>query len=124
MTIVYIAIGGALGSVLRYLATVQAANLLGKSLPYGTFAVNIIGSFIMGIVIGYLAKTLPHSNELRSFLTIGLLGGFTTFSAFSLDAITLIERGETLQAGFYVLSSVIFAILAVFAGLYIIKCIN
>ena len=94
MTPLYIALGGAIGSVLRYFTSNYINSLIKIGFPAGTVTVNIIGSFAMGIIIGYLVKTLPHSNELRLFLTVGILGGFTTFSAFSLDAITLIERGN------------------------------
>ncbi len=121
MTPLYIAIGGAIGSVLRYFTSNYINSLFKVDFPAGTIAVNIIGSLEMGIIIGYLVKTLPHSNELRSFLTIGLLGGFTTFSAFSLDAITLIERGNTHLAFIYIALSVFVSIVALFIGLQITR---
>jgi len=121
MTLLYIASGGAIGAVLRYMFTIGSGHIFGVNFPYGTFIVNIIGSFLMGIVVGYLAKTLPHSMDLRAFLVIGLLGGFTTFSSFSLDVVVLFERGELLNATIYVAFSVIIAILALFAGLYVMR---
>lgn len=121
MILPYIAAGGAIGASLRYLITSRITQWMGVNFPYGTIAVNIIGSLLMGLLIGYFAKTLPHSNELRAFLSIGVLGGFTTFSAFSLDAVSLIERGALLQATAYIASSVLISILALFIGLYIIR---
>jgi CrcB protein len=121
MTIFYIALGGGIGAVLRHLLTSKASHIFGVAFPYGTIIVNIIGSCLMGILIGYLAKTLPHSMELRAFLAIGLLGGFTTFSAFSLDAVNMIERGQLSQAAIYVALSVFVSIVALFAGLYVMR---
>jgi CrcB protein len=121
MTLLYIAIGGAIGSVLRYLLMSKSANILGLSFPYSTLIINVIGSCLMGVLVGYMAKTLPHSNDLRAFAAVGVLGGFTTFSAFSLDAVTLLERGELAQASIYVVASVVLSILALFAGIMLIR---
>ena len=121
MILPYIAAGGAIGASLRYLVTSRITGFMGINFPYGTIFVNIAGSLFMGLLIGYFAKTLSHSNELRAFLSIGVLGGFTTFSAFSLDAASLIERGNMYQAAIYVVSSVLISILALFAGLYITR---
>jgi len=120
---VYIFIGGGIGSFLRYITTGFITRNLGVNFPYGTLAVNIIGSFLMGALIEYLVKTMPHSAEFRSFIVVGVLGGFTTFSAFSLDAITLFERGNMPLALFYVLTSVICSILAVFVGLMVVRAL-
>lgn len=121
MTILYIALGGGIGAVLRYLVTSQATHMLGTSFPYGTAIVNVTGSCLMGVLIGYFAKTLPHSMEMRSFLAVGVLGGFTTFSAFSLDAVNMIERGQVMQAVIYIGTSVILSIAALFVGLYLMR---
>jgi CrcB protein len=118
---IYVLIGGGIGSFLRYITSTLISRNFGTNFPYGTITVNIVGSFIMGLLIEYFTKTLPHSNELRAFLTVGILGGFTTFSAFSLDTILLIDRGNLPIAMVYVLSSVIFSILAVFAGMSLVK---
>ena len=121
LNLISIASGGAIGALLRHLLIVRATIIGGTAFPFGTLFVNVIGSFLMGVIIGYLVKTLPHSMELRSFLTVGLLGGFTTFSAFSLDTITLFERGAFTYATLYVLSSVVFSLLSVFCGLQLIR---
>ncbi len=121
MTLIYIAIGGAIGSVLRYLMMVKTTAIIGVNFPYGTMVVNIIGSLCMGLLIGYLSKTLPHSMELRAFLAIGVLGGFTTFSSFSLDIVTLIERGQMAQAATYSIASVVVSVIALFAGLHMFR---
>ena len=121
MLSVYIFIGGGIGSVLRCFLIAGFIRYSGNNFPYGTVAVNIIGSFLMGIIVGYLSRAVPDNIELRSFLVVGILGGFTTFSAFSFDIITLLQRGETTQALLYVISSVVFSVLAVFSGLTITK---
>jgi len=118
---IYIFIGGGIGSFFRYLLITYTSRQLGANFPYGTLFVNIIGCFLMGVLIEYLTKTLPHSMELRAFLAVGVLGGFTTFSAFAMDAITMFERGELSSAIIYALSSVVFSILAVFAGLMAVR---
>ncbi|MDA0781517.1 MAG: fluoride efflux transporter CrcB [Rickettsiales bacterium] len=118
---IYIAIGGAIGSVLRYFTSNYFNSVFKFGFPAGTLAVNVIGSLAMGLIIGYLVKTLPHSNEMRAFLTVGLLGGFTTFSAFSLDAVTLIQRGNISHAFIYIALSVIVSIMALFIGLQITR---
>ena len=117
----YVALGGGIGSFLRYLLGSSIYRHFGTNFPYGTFAVNIIGSFLMGVLIEYLTKTLPHSMELRAFLAVGLLGGFTTFSAFSLDSILLFERGDVFIALIYVTSSVVLSVLSVFIGMTTIR---
>lgn len=121
MLILYAAAGGAIGSALRYLTTVKIAQLMGIAFPYGTMFVNIFGSLIMGLLIGILTKTMPHSNEMRVFLAVGILGGFTTFSAFSLDVINLIENGNNAQAAVYAVCSVVLSIAAVFFGLFLAR---
>jgi CrcB protein len=118
---VYIFLGGGIGSLLRYLVNSNITRYAGAHFPYGTLAVNVVGSFAMGIIIEYFTKTLPNSNELRAFLTIGILGGCTTFSAFSLDSVILFERGEIWLACLYILASVLLSILAVFAGIILIR---
>ncbi len=116
-----IATGGALGAVLRHGVNVGLARLLGVGFPWGTLTVNIAGSFIMGLLIAVFAHLWSAPHEIKAFLTVGFLGGLTTFSAFSLDAVTLWERGEGLTAGLYVAGSVIFSLAALFAGLFIVR---
>ncbi len=110
-----VALGGALGASARYLTGLTAARLLGKGFPWGTLTVNILGSFLMGILV--VALLHLSANRFAPLLMTGLLGGFTTFSAFSLDAVTLYERGEITLAALYVLGSVVLSIGALFAGL-------
>jgi CrcB protein len=95
--------------------------LLGSAFPYGILAINVIGSTAMGLIAGWLAFKGGASAELRLFLTTGVLGGFTTFSAFSLDTALLVERGETALAAVYVGASVALSILGLFAGLWLIR---
>lgn len=121
MTLLYIAIGGAIGAVLRYLMMGLVTHLAGPGFPYSTLLVNVIGSFLIGVLIVYSMKTLPHSLAFRAFLIVGLLGGFTTFSTFALDVVTLLEKGAVLQALSYVLGSVMLAVIAVFAGISLTK---
>ena len=121
MQILLVAMGGAAGSVTRYLATLAAAQALGTQFPWGTLLVNIVGSFLMGLVIALGAHKLQLSNELRLALTTGFLGGFTTFSAFSLDFATLFERKDYALAALYLAGSVGLSILALFAALILVR---
>jgi len=115
MSVFYVAIGGALGAVGRYGAGLWLKSPPVAGFPWSTFSVNIIGSLCMGLVMGWLARTGP-SEPLRLFLAVGLLGGFTTFSAFSLDVFTLIERREILMAVMYAAGSVLAGLAAFFVG--------
>lgn len=116
-----VAAGGAIGACLRHLTGLAALRLLGPGFPWGTLAVNIVGSFAMGVFIELLARRLEASIELRLLIATGLLGGFTTFSAFSLDAVVLWERGELASAIGYIAASVILAIGALVAGLILTR---
>ena len=118
--VLQVAIGGAIGASLRYLAGVWVVRMLGHTpFPVAILLVNIAGSFLMGIFIGAAAhKGLTH---LSPFVATGILGGFTTFSAFSLEAVTLYERGDLTGAALYVALSVVLSILALFAGLWIAR---
>ncbi len=116
-----IAAGGAMGSVLRHYAGKAALTMLGNGFPYGTLFVNVFGSFIMGILVGLFAQTFNPSQEMRAFLTVGLLGGFTTFSSFSLDVVTLYERGEFASAALYVILSLVLSLAGIFAGLFLTR---
>ena len=110
-----VALGGALGASLRYLTGLGLTRALGHGFPYGTLAVNVVGSFLMGVVVVLAAERgLTHLSPL---VVTGLLGGFTTFSAFSLDAVTLWERGEVVTATAYVGASVALSIGALVLGL-------
>ncbi|MEL7200273.1 MAG: fluoride efflux transporter CrcB [Pseudomonadota bacterium] len=112
-----VALGGALGSALRYLSLEGARHIFGGGFPVGTLVVNIAGSCALGLLMGVIAMRTEPSHAWRLFVGVGLLSGFTTFSAFSLDAITLIERGSLAPAGLYMVGSVLLSALALFAGL-------
>ncbi len=112
-----VAAGGAMGASLRHLVNLATLRLFGPQFPWATLAVNIVGCFAMGLVIELVARKFGASEALRLFLATGVLGGFTTFSAFSLDALTLYERAGAMLAGIYVAASVAGAIAALFAGL-------
>lgn len=116
-----VAVGGALGSIARYGVSVAAARIVGPNLPVGTFVVNVVGSFAMGVFIGLLALRFSGSPAIRLFVAVGILGGFTTFSSFSLDAVTLYERGDVLLAGGYVVASVLLSLAALFGGLSLVR---
>jgi len=114
--------GGAIGAMGRYGFSVLVGHFWRTSFPLATLMINVLGSLAMGLLVGYLARTLPPlQNELRLFVAVGVLGGFTTFSAFSLDAITLIERGQWGHAIVYALLSVITSITALFLGLLVMR---
>jgi CrcB protein len=116
-------LGAGIGGVLRHGVNVVSLKWLGPSFPYGTMAINIIGSGVMGLVAGWLAFKAGEgwTQNARLFLATGILGGFTTFSAFSLDAILLWERGEALLAAFYVIGSVALSLAALVAGLALVR---
>jgi fluoride exporter len=115
------AAGGALGSSARYLVNIGAGKLLGMGFPWGTLIVNIAGCFIMGVLVGLGAHRLTLSDEARVFIATGILGGFTTFSAFSADFALLFGRKYFGYAALYLTGSVALSLLAVFAGLYLIR---
>ena len=119
--ILLVAIGGAIGSVARYLAGLATLRWFGPNFPSGTLAVNVIGGLAIGIFAELIARRFDGSSELRLFVVTGILGGFTTFSAFSLEVATMAERGDYLAALSYVLASVIISVAAVFAGLAMVR---
>ena len=116
-----IALGSAIGGALRHAVNVGAARLLGTGWPYGTFTVNVVGSFTIGLIVGYFALKGDASQAWRLFLTTGVLGGFTTFSAFSLDAALLYERGRLDSLALYLVGSVALSIGALFLALAIVR---
>jgi CrcB protein len=114
-TLFQVALGGALGASGRYLTGVAAMRLMGPGFPWATLAVNVIGSFLMGVLVVAMAHL--SATRFAPLLMTGLLGGFTTFSAFSLDALTLWERGQHSLAAAYVLASILLSLAAIVAGL-------
>ena len=122
LPLLYVMVGGAVGSGARYLTGRAMLSLLGPDYPFGTLAVNLIGGLLMGVLVGVLARNTA-SETWRLLLGVGVLGGFTTFSAFSLDIVTMIERGAIGVAFGYVLVSVIGSVAALFAGLSAVRAV-
>jgi fluoride exporter len=122
-TILYIALGGALGSVLRYLTTVVMNKYIETTFPYATFVTNIVGCLLIGLFFGYLEKQNAISQDLKFFLITGLCGGYTTFSAFSLENIQLLQTNQIIIAFLYISLSVFLGLMATWAGLSIVKSI-
>ena len=116
--------GGGLGAALRHGVNLISARWFGTAFPWHTLFENVTGSLVMGLLVGYFALKGDVSQHWRLFLTTGILGGYTTFSAFSLDTILLYERGETGLAALYVLSSVVIAIGGLFAGLALVRAFS
>ena len=122
LPLLYVMVGGAVGSGARYLTGRAMLSLLGPDYPFSTLAVNLIGGLLMGVLVGVLARNTA-SETWRLLLGVGVLGGFTTFSAFSLDVVTMIERGAIGVAFGYVLVSVIGSVAALFAGLSAVRAV-
>ncbi|MDR6669865.1 fluoride efflux transporter CrcB [Rhizobium sp. 1399] len=116
-----VAVGGAIGSLLRYYVGLGSLRLMGPGFPWGTLIVNVVGCFIIGVFAEMIMRRFNASVELRLLLITGFLGGFTTFSAFSLDAITLFERGDVFAGGIYIAASVGLSMVAVMAGLGLMR---
>lgn len=116
-------LGAGIGGAVRHGVNQLALRFLGTSFPFGTLAINILGSLCMGCIAGYFALKGNASQHWRLFLTTGILGGFTTFSTFSLDAALLYQRGELAGAAGYVLASVIIGIGSLFAGMAIMRSV-
>jgi CrcB protein len=114
-------VGGGLGATLRHLINILCARCMAPGFPWGTFIINVTGSTVMGLIAGYLAFKGEASQPWRLFVMTGILGGYTTFSAYSLDAALLYERGELLLAALYVVGSVVLSIAGLFAGLALIR---
>lgn len=112
-----IALGGAVGALSRHYMAAAVSRAFGLGFPYGTLTVNVVGCFLMGLLVEALALRFSITPEARGFLAVGLLGGFTTFSAFSLEVALLYERGQLLLAALYVVASVVLSVAALFGGL-------
>ncbi len=121
MILVWIALGGGLGSVLRYLVVTRIDQLHVYSFPIGVLTVNILGSFLMGLIAWTLSSHIVLAEEHRTAILVGVLGGFTTFSAFSHDAIQLFLQGAYFSVFLHIVLSVVLCIMAAGAGLYIAK---
>jgi CrcB protein len=124
MNLLIVMAGGGLGAGARHLVNVGSARLLGSAFPWGTLIVNVVGSFVMGALAGWFAfRAAGGSQHWRLFLATGILGGFTTFSSFSLDSVALWERGAHGLAALYVAGSVAMSLAALVAGLALVRAI-
>jgi CrcB protein len=121
MAYLIVFLGGGLGAALRHGINLASARAFGTGFPYGTLLINITGSLVMGLAAAYFAFKGDASQHWRLFLTTGILGGYTTFSTFSLDAALLYERGEVGPAAVYVLASVALSIAGLFAGFALVR---
>ena len=121
--IILVAVGGAIGSVARYLTGQYTTRTFGPNFPWGTLAVNIVGSLAIGIFAELIARRFGASAEMWLFIITGFLGGFTTFSAFSLDVAVMVERGDLALALTYVVASMLVSLFAVFAGLALMRAL-
>ncbi len=119
--LIFVALGGALGAVGRYSVTVAVTQWTASSFPFGTVVVNVVGSFLLGGLLAASAVDAPPSPEFRSFLQVGILGAFTTFSTFSMDAYYQISRGDYLGAGLYIGVSVVVGIVALISGVALVR---
>lgn len=116
-----VALGGAIGAVARHVFATQVTRLSGDGFPWGILSVNVLGSFVMGVLAEGFALRWNAPLEVRAFLTVGILGGFTTFSSFSLDAMLLLERGQWMAAALYMVGSVALAVGGLFCGLVLVR---
>ncbi|AEI03672.1 camphor resistance protein CrcB [Afipia carboxidovorans OM5] len=119
--ILAVAVGGALGSVARYLVGIGAGKLFGTDFPWGTLIINITGSFLMGVLAGLFATRWNLPQAARIFLTVGICGGYTTFSTFSLDSFYLIERGELVATAAYMVGSVVLSVGALIGAMHVVR---
>lgn len=121
--IMAVALGGAIGSVSRYLVGIGAGELFGRNFPWGTLIINVTGSFLIGAFVGLFATRWDLSQPMRIFLTVGICGGYTTFSTFSLDTYYLIERGQTWPSFAYMVASVALSVGALIAALRLVRAV-
>jgi len=125
MNLLFVAIGGAIGSVARYLIQSLIGHYAGSSFPYGTLIVNITGSVFMGLLIGWLGRMMPgHTQSIHLFVAVGVLGGYTTFSTFSLESVNLLEEGRWMAMSLYIVSSVVLSIGGLLVGLRLMRTLT
>ncbi|MBJ7403239.1 MAG: fluoride efflux transporter CrcB [Bradyrhizobium sp.] len=121
--ILAVAAGGALGAVVRYLVAIGSGRIFGTNFPWGTLIINVTGSFLIGAFTALFATRWNLPQAARIFLTVGICGGYTTFSTFSLDAWYLIERGQTVASALYMIASVVLSIGALIAALHVVRAL-
>jgi CrcB protein len=124
MTLLYVAVGGALGSVARYLTYVLIGHYTKAPFPFATFTVNVLGGFLMGALVDILARFgNEHQPAMRALLAVGVMGGFTTFSTFSLDIVTLLDNQHYVMATVYVFLSVLLSVAALMGGMALMRAL-
>jgi CrcB protein len=122
--ILAVAAGGALGSVARYLVDIGSGNLFGTDFPWGTLTINVTGSFLLGLLVGLFAGKWDFPETTRLFLTFGLCGGYTTFSTFSLNVYSMIQRGQILASSAYMIASVALSVGALIGALRLVRALT
>jgi CrcB protein len=124
MKLLAVAVGGAAGASLRYLAASMTHSLLGHAFPYGTLLVNVTGSLLIGYLVVLLPESGSHASTLRLLLITGLLGGFTTYSAFSIETLTLLQEQQLMKAGLNIALTVVSCLLAVWVGYWLARTLH
>jgi CrcB protein len=121
LTYVYVAVGGALGASLRLFANVTITNILGKTLPFATLSVNVVGSFCLGLAYVWFSQQPEANNDAKLLIMVGLLGALTTFSTFSMEVFLFLQHGEWLKAALTVLLNVCLCLLAIWCAMTLMK---
>ena len=124
LKVIIVGFGGFFGSIFRYLIYLLSNNLIGYSFPFGTILVNVLGCFLIGLIYQIFSDTISLSDNLKLFMTIGFLGGFTTFSAFSLDVFLLYQSNSKLVAIIYIFITLVLSLLAMLGGMWIFRAYN